>query len=1225
MKNRLALLVIPCLFLFVCRCQCEPEPGTDAGPGVDANGGQDAGPGVDRQGTDASGSDASGSDASQPDSATAVETCTGAPTTVANPGECEVVAGNTTTMVVGTVLTPGRVYERGAVVFNANGVIDCVGCDCFGSAGAAKKIICNGVAISPGLINTHDHMGWMADIPRAPTAPGTIRYEHRHDWRKGDSSDGEPKITTAGGATTDQKIYGELRFVLGGATSINGSGTAPGFLRNLDNAGGLEGLPEGKVLYSTFPLGDSDGTQLSTGCGYPSYDSASAVASANAYTPHVSEGIDDYAFNEFLCLSGNAAGGQDLLGANAGIIHGVGFSASAIAELTARGAKLIWSPRTNICLYGETAAVTLYHRLGMPIGLGSDWIPSGSMNMLRELACAAFLNDNYFGGYFSEEDLWRMATIGAARSTGVANSIGVLQAGKIADLALFRVGQGDHYSSVVRAEPDDVVLVIRGGKVLSGRAALVAALESNCDPLDVCGSQYRVCVQREVGKSLSTLLASVGQMYDLVVCGTPPNEPTCVPYRGENESVMGSTVYTEPPNAADLDGDGIANEQDNCPTIFNPKRPFDHGKQGDFDNDLIGDVCDPCPLDANTDQCTVFDPDDADRDGVLDTVDNCPGVPNPAPQSDRDNDGHGDPCDPCPDVANPGNAGCPTTIHDIQDIASASHPDVGSRVAFECAVTAVGLKGIWCQERSGGAWSGIYVYANATPTANDGTATPRTPVRGDDLRIDGVYSEYFDMTEIESPTLTWLRSGAVLAPAVVDAADVANGGSLAEQYEGVLIRVNDVTVTVQNADAPGDYDEFAVTGGLRVDDLIYQELDNTFAVGTSFSALVGPLHYSFSNFKILPRDANDVMSGPATLARFSDSLVYARVGAAATSTVPHGLFVEMTRPVEADTTVALALAPGGIAQIPASVVVPNGASRAEVLVQGLAAAADPAHITATIGSASAGADVRVLADDQTVRVVSIAPATATVLTGATTSFEVGLDLPAPLGAATVDLNAGQVGTVMRSMTIPFNAMSGSFELVAAATPVVGSVSATLNHTVSATVTVVDPSALVQDLSGYQLIQTESARTFTIPASTTVPIGGYLIVARNAAKASFESFWQVTLGSNVVYLNSGDTFPMINGAETYSLKRAGGVDIVDGPTVALTIGKCYQRKLPLQSANSEAAWNIIGAAAGSGSNPGGGQILGTPPNGAYISEFCDTIGSGTYNNEFVEIYVDGPVE
>ena len=59
-----------------------------------------------------------------------------------------------------------------------------------------------------------------------------------------------------------------MRFVLGGTTSINGSGSVDGFLRNLDRSNALEGLNVDAVEYETFPLGDSGGSLQSEGCDY---------------------------------------------------------------------------------------------------------------------------------------------------------------------------------------------------------------------------------------------------------------------------------------------------------------------------------------------------------------------------------------------------------------------------------------------------------------------------------------------------------------------------------------------------------------------------------------------------------------------------------------------------------------------------------------------------------------------------------------------------------------------------------------------------------------------------------------------------------------------------------------------------------------------------------------------------------------------------------------------
>jgi hypothetical protein len=78
----------------------------------------------------------------------------------------------------------------------------------------------------------------------------------------------------------------------------------------------------------------------------------------------------------------------------------------------------------------------------------------------------------------------------------------------------------------------------------------------------------------------------------------------------------------------------------------------------DSDLDAIGDSCDNCPDDPNTDQADnegdglgdVCDPDD-DNDEILDDDDNCQFVEN-ADQRDNDGDGIGNVCDNCPRNAN---------------------------------------------------------------------------------------------------------------------------------------------------------------------------------------------------------------------------------------------------------------------------------------------------------------------------------------------------------------------------------------------------------------------------------------------------------------------------------------------------------------------------------------------------------------------------------------------
>ena len=86
---------------------------------------------------------------------------------------------------------------------------------------------------------------------------------------------------------------------------------------------------------------------------------------------------------------------------------------------------------------------------------------------------------------------------------------------------------------------------------------------------------------------------------------------------------------------------------------------------------------------------------------------------------------------------------------------------------------------------------------------------------------------------------------------------MATNAEEAEKYEGVLPDEN--AVVTENADAPDDYDEFTITGGLRVDDFIWEDLDNTYTAGTTFNSISGMLHYAYGNYKIVPRNAEDIV------------------------------------------------------------------------------------------------------------------------------------------------------------------------------------------------------------------------------------------------------------------------------------------------------------------------------------------------------------------------------
>lgn len=141
-----------------------------------------------------------------------------------------------------------------------------------------------------------------------------------------------------------------------------------------------------------------------------------------------------------------------------------------------------------------------------------------------------------------------------------------------------------------------------------------------------------------------------------------------------NDSAMTGLFYPE----KDGDGDGITDQNDNCPQISNPD-------QADTDGDGIGNVCD-----SDDDNDGLSDGDegrigtnpvdpDTDDDGILDGSDNCPLVANPD-QADRDHDGKGDACDAVDNSSPPAPTdsdgdGVPNSRDNCPYIANASQSD----------------------------------------------------------------------------------------------------------------------------------------------------------------------------------------------------------------------------------------------------------------------------------------------------------------------------------------------------------------------------------------------------------------------------------------------------------------------------------------------------------------------------------------------------------------------
>ena len=338
---------------------------------------------------------------------------------------------------------------------------------------------CRGQGIlSPGFINAHEHPAYSYEFPNAQLNPN---YVHRDEWRFG--LNGKPKLPPpipyyydpdGDKRTTAIVIAMELRHLLGGATTIAGSGGVPGIIKNvqLQERIGDHLLYDDEADIAVFPFSYRVFEDLKEECAggprhiFPVADDKARVVTA--YVPHVGEGrAADCAAKREIALYLQRVQRQDRRYA---LVHGVAARRSDYDVMREFDVTLVWSPRSNLALYGETIDVEGALESGVRIALATDWSPSGSFNMKEEFKCARAAAAESTAE-LSHESLWRMATSNAAYALGLDQSLGAIKPGFWADLVLIKWTGGDPYRDVLTASDADILATWVNGRaiLLSGR------------------------------------------------------------------------------------------------------------------------------------------------------------------------------------------------------------------------------------------------------------------------------------------------------------------------------------------------------------------------------------------------------------------------------------------------------------------------------------------------------------------------------------------------------------------------------------------------------------------------------------------------------------------------------------------------------------------------------------------------------------------------------------
>ena len=397
----------------------------------------------------------------------------------------------------GTVLDDGVVYARDGAI---TAVLPAAAPAPPGYEQVARKA--TGGTICPGLIELHNHLPY--DVLSLWQVPK--KFGNRDKWSGPSTPDYHRLISGPMGVLgRDADVvpavvrYIEMRCLLGGTTTSQGVALASapgivthyrGLVRNVESTGDPQLRP------ATTHIADVEASAAD--------QFLARISGPQKLILHLAEGVDDSAHRHFEALQidpGTWAITSSLIG-----IHCVALTPDDFAVFAAHGGSMVWSPLSNLLLYGQTANLGAALDAGVPVALGSDWAPSGSKNLLGELKVARLAAPGS-GAALSARDLTAMATTNPARMLGWGEHIGSLDAGKRADLIVVEGTAGDPYDALLDA-------VVINGVPRAGTRKLMTALGLGGGEKIEVGGQERLLNLAQANADPAVAALSVAEAVD---------------------------------------------------------------------------------------------------------------------------------------------------------------------------------------------------------------------------------------------------------------------------------------------------------------------------------------------------------------------------------------------------------------------------------------------------------------------------------------------------------------------------------------------------------------------------------------------------------------------------------------------------------------------------------------------------------------------------------------
>ena len=338
--------------------------------------------------------------------------------------------------------------------------------------------------IYPGLIDLHNHVHYnhiplwdfevhLSESQKSEEGGYTNRYQWGNNWDYGPSitwMKTNIQSTYRWDMASEQMKYAEVQAVAGGVTAMQGSPSS--------GTQAWDSILSRNIELYNF---GQDGISTCAVCGAADDDytgshliSQSESGTLNAWFVHLSEGVDQSSKDEF-----DALWNKGLIMDETIVIHGTALDSTQFSQMASVDSELVWSPLSNLLLYGDTTDVVAADQAGVSISISPDWGPSGSKNNLHELKVADMWNTNNLGNHFSNYELVQMVTSNPADATGWTPFVGRIKADLYADLVVIDTFHEDPYRNLIEAIDADVALTIVQGKAVFGDVDLMQQLQGD--------------------------------------------------------------------------------------------------------------------------------------------------------------------------------------------------------------------------------------------------------------------------------------------------------------------------------------------------------------------------------------------------------------------------------------------------------------------------------------------------------------------------------------------------------------------------------------------------------------------------------------------------------------------------------------------------------------------------------------------------------------------------